>query len=41
MKGAVVGLTLAKDKENLALIYLATVQAIVYGTKHIMDTMTT
>ena len=37
MKGAVVGLTLHTD---LPALYLATIQAICYGTRHIIETMT-
>ncbi|XP_025416044.1 FGGY carbohydrate kinase domain-containing protein isoform X3 [Sipha flava] len=39
LKGMVVGLTLSTDLENLALIYLATIQALCYGTKHIIESM--
>merc|ERR1712059_193520 len=37
----VVGLTLQTDLASLALRYLATLQAISYGTKHILDTLVT
>ena len=37
MKGSMVGLNLEASKENLALIYLATIQALAYGTKAIVD----
>ena len=37
MKGAVVGLTLHTD---LPALYLATIQALCYGTRHIIETMT-
>ncbi|KAK2159831.1 hypothetical protein LSH36_145g04069 [Paralvinella palmiformis] len=40
LRGMVSGLTLAKDAENLALLYLATVQALAYSTRHILATMT-
>ena len=33
------GLTLAGDLEDLALQYLAAIQAIAYGVKHIVDTL--
>jgi len=33
------GLTLSASVDALALIYLATVQAIAHGTRHIVDTM--
>ncbi|XP_025194131.1 FGGY carbohydrate kinase domain-containing protein isoform X2 [Melanaphis sacchari] len=39
LKGMMVGLTLSVDQENLALIYLATIQALCYGTKHIIESM--
>lgn len=41
LKGMISGLSLSVDKENLALLYLATVQALTYGTKHIIETLTT
>ncbi|XP_023703163.1 FGGY carbohydrate kinase domain-containing protein [Cryptotermes secundus] len=37
--GMISGLTLAADEENLALIYLATIQALAYGTLHIIDVL--
>lgn len=40
LKGMVSGLTLSNDLESLAVLYLATIQALAYGTKHIIDTMT-
>ncbi|EFN81446.1 FGGY carbohydrate kinase domain-containing protein [Harpegnathos saltator] len=39
LKGMISGLSLSVDQENLALLYLATVQALTYGTKHIIETM--
>ncbi|KAL5235270.1 hypothetical protein ACI65C_002680 [Semiaphis heraclei] len=39
LKGMMVGLTLSVDQENLALIYLATIQALCYGTKHIIESI--
>jgi len=40
MKGGLVGLTLGNDNvEDLALLYLAAVQAVAYGSRHIVDTM--
>lgn len=41
LKGMVSGLSLSVDQENLALLYLATLQALTYGTKHIIETLTT
>ena len=38
MKGAVVGLTL---ETGLPALYLATIQSLCYGTKHIIDTIKT
>ena len=40
LTGAVVGLTLQSDITSLAIMYLATIQAISYGTRHIIDTLT-
>ncbi|OTA17622.1 glycerol kinase [Xenorhabdus vietnamensis] len=40
-KGMVSGLTLEKGREALARYYLATLQSIVYGTRHIIDTLIT
>ncbi|XP_065214950.1 FGGY carbohydrate kinase domain-containing protein-like [Planococcus citri] len=39
IRGMIHGLTLNVDEENLALLYLATIQALVYSTKFIIDTM--
>ncbi|KOC64753.1 FGGY carbohydrate kinase domain-containing protein [Habropoda laboriosa] len=39
LKGMISGLSLTVDQENLALLYLATVQALTYGTKHILETL--
>ncbi|NXC13092.1 FGGY protein, partial [Corythaeola cristata] len=39
LKGMVVGLTLSQGLDELALIYLATIQAIALGTRHILETM--
>uniref|UniRef100_A0A1D1YYV5 FGGY carbohydrate kinase domain-containing protein n=1 Tax=Anthurium amnicola TaxID=1678845 RepID=A0A1D1YYV5_9ARAE len=36
-KGMVCGLTLDTSEKELALLYLATVQGIAYGTRHIVD----
>ncbi|XP_077290629.1 FGGY carbohydrate kinase domain-containing protein isoform X2 [Arctopsyche grandis] len=39
--GMISGLTLTNDEENLALIYLATLQALAYGTRHIIESLKT
>ncbi len=39
MKGAICGLTLNSDVNNLAALYVAAIQATAYGTKHIVDVM--
>lgn len=36
-KGMVCGLTLDSSEKHLALLYLATVQGIAYGTRHILE----
>ncbi|PNT66010.1 FGGY carbohydrate kinase domain-containing protein isoform X4 [Brachypodium distachyon] len=36
-KGVICGLTLDTSEKQLALIYLATIQGIAYGTRHIVD----
>ncbi|SUW65796.1 Ribulokinase [Buttiauxella agrestis] len=38
-RGMIAGLTLEKGPSQLARLYLATLQAIAYGTRHIIDTM--
>jgi FGGY-family pentulose kinase len=39
LRGGVVGLKLDDTVDSLALLYLATVQAIAHGTRHIVDTL--
>ncbi len=39
LRGMVSGLKLSDSIEELALLYLATIQAIAYGTKHIIEEM--
>ncbi|TSR15994.1 FGGY carbohydrate kinase domain-containing protein [Bagarius yarrelli] len=39
LKGMVVGLSLSQSLEDLALLYLATVQATALGTRHILEAM--
>ncbi|XP_060221874.1 FGGY carbohydrate kinase domain-containing protein isoform X11 [Meriones unguiculatus] len=39
LKGMVTGLTLSQDLDDLAILYLATVQAIAFGTRFIMEAM--
>lgn len=39
LKGVVSGLTLSKDEDDLARLYLATIQAVAYGTRHIIGEM--
>lgn len=37
MRGMTMGLTLSRDLSNLAILYLATIQALAYGSRHITE----
>jgi FGGY-family pentulose kinase len=39
LRGVIAGLSLDDSVDSLALLYLATIQAIAHGTKHIIDTL--
>ena len=39
-RGMISGLRLSDSLEDLALLYLATIQAVAHGTRHILDVMT-
>ncbi|XP_050076211.1 FGGY carbohydrate kinase domain-containing protein [Anopheles maculipalpis] len=41
LKGMISGLTMTKDVQSLALIYLALMQALAYGTRHILQVLET
>ncbi|XP_072275473.1 FGGY carbohydrate kinase domain-containing protein isoform X4 [Pyxicephalus adspersus] len=41
LKGMIVGLTLSKGLDDLALLYLATLRSIALGTRHIIEAMKT
>jgi ribulose kinase len=40
LHGMVCGLTLGDTKQNLAITYLATLQALAYNTRYIIESMT-
>lgn len=39
LRGMVSGLTLSATRDDLALLYLATIQAVAYGTRHVIEAM--
>lgn len=39
LRGAISGLTLSATADELARLYLATIQAVAHGTRHIIDTL--
>ncbi|MCF3649798.1 FGGY-family carbohydrate kinase [Synoicihabitans lomoniglobus] len=39
LRGSIAGLTLSATLEDLARLYLATIQAVAHGTRHIIETM--
>jgi FGGY-family pentulose kinase len=39
LRGAISGLTLSATEDDLARLYLATIQAVAHGTRHIIDTL--
>lgn len=39
LKGMICGLDMKKDEENLAILYLAVIQALSYGTRHIIESL--
>ncbi|PIK44640.1 hypothetical protein BSL78_18499 [Apostichopus japonicus] len=39
LKGMISGLGLGTSLQNLAVLYIATIQALAFGTKHILETM--
>ena len=41
LTGVVTGFTLSRDIDSLAVVYLSAVQALAFGTKHIVDTLQT
>lgn len=39
LRGMISGLALSADEKSLVILYLATCQALAYGTRHILDTL--
>ena len=39
LRGVIAGFSLSKDADDLARLYLATIQAVAYGTRHIIEEM--
>jgi FGGY-family pentulose kinase len=39
LRGMISGLTLSNSREDLAILYLATIQSLAYGSRHIKDAM--
>lgn len=39
LRGVISGLSLTKDEDDLARLYLATIQAVAHGTRHIIEEM--
>ncbi|XP_014203534.1 FGGY carbohydrate kinase domain-containing protein [Copidosoma floridanum] len=39
LRGMISGLTLSTDEQSLAILYLATMQSLTYGTKHILESL--
>jgi FGGY-family pentulose kinase len=39
LRGGIIGLTLSASPDDLALLYLAAIQSVAYGTRHILEEM--